>query len=93
MLEFYRAALAFRRAHPVLRYGDMTGITAEGPVIRFTRQGAEEIFCAFNLGEASQDIHLPDGRWEAIGGALGAQPVIEGKANLGPWHYCLARRV
>ncbi|RID93416.1 DUF3459 domain-containing protein [Gemmobacter lutimaris] len=93
MLEFYRAALAFRRAHPVLREGTMTGIEAVGAVIRFHRQGSEEIFCAFNLGEGTQEIDLPEGRWETVGQNIGGQPADGGKAILGPWHYCLARRV
>ena len=94
MLEHYRRALAFRRAHPVLRDGSMAGIVAEGGVIRFTRgAGAGAIFCAFNLSEVPQEIGLPVGAWELIGAELGSQPADKNRVNLGAWQICLARQV
>ncbi|MBT9245258.1 DUF3459 domain-containing protein [Gemmobacter fulvus] len=92
MLAHYRAALAFRRAHPVLRDGTMTEIRAEGPVARFLRAGDETMFCAFNLSDGTETINLPQGEWQGIGAELGSQPAAR-NVTLGPWQICLARRV
>ncbi|MDZ7907595.1 MAG: alpha-amylase family glycosyl hydrolase [Gemmobacter sp.] len=92
MLEHYRQALAFRRAHPVLRDGAMTEIRAEGAVARFLRDGETQMFCAFNLGAGIEDVVLPEGSWQQIGAELGSQPAEGNKVTLGPWQICLARR-
>ena len=93
MMAHYRAALALRRAHPVLRTGTMTPLVAQGDVVRFMRQdGVETLFCAVNLGDAPADIALPDGEWTATGAGLDLAPVQGGTARLGPWQACLARR-
>ena len=93
MMAHYRAALALRRAHPVLRDGAMTPLVAQGNVVSFTRQdGAETLFCAVNLGDAPADVALPEGVWTATGAGLDLAPVQGGTARLGPWQACLARR-
>jgi alpha-glucosidase len=93
MMAHYRAALALRRAHPVLRTGTMTPLVAQGDVVRFMRQdGAEMLFCAVNLGDAPADVALPEGVWTATGAGLNLAPVQGGTARLGPWQACLARR-
>jgi alpha-glucosidase len=91
MLEHYRRALAFRRAHPVLRTGAMDDIAAAGGVTSFRRRGDEDLFCAFNLSEATEEIALPEGQWTAIGTDLGAQAPAGRRVTLGPWGLCLAR--
>ncbi|MDP3263294.1 MAG: alpha-amylase family glycosyl hydrolase [Tabrizicola sp.] len=92
MLSHYRAALALRRAHPVLRTGAMQDISATGDVASFRRSGDGEIFCAFNLGDATTEVALPAGKWTAIGAELGSQTVGNGRVTLGPWGVCLAKR-
>lgn len=92
MMAHYRAALALRRAHPVLRTGTMTPLVAQGNVVSFTRQdGAETLFCAVNLGDTPADVALPEGVWTATGAGLDLAPVQGGTARLGPWQACLAR--
>ncbi|MBL8560639.1 MAG: alpha glucosidase [Gemmobacter sp.] len=93
MLAHYRRALAFRRAHPVLRTGAMNDIRAEGSVARFLRAGEETIFCAFNLGDGAQEITLPEGSWQQIGAELGSLPLNGNKVTLDAWQICLAKRV
>ena len=93
MLGHYTRALAFRRAHPVLRHGAMLEIRAEGTVARFLRAGGETIFCAFNLGDEMQEITLPEGTWQRIGAELGSLPVNGNKVTLDAWQICLAKRV
>ena len=83
MLEHYRAALAFRRAHPVLRAGEMTGVQAWGDVVSFRRQGDETLFCAFNLGDEPAGLTLPPGAEILIGGPFSGQ--------LQPWSALIAR--
>jgi len=92
VLAHYRAALAFRRAHPVLRTGAMLDIRASGDVASFRRSGDEEIFCAVNLGEFTAEAALPEGNWTRIGTELGSQAATGGRASLGPWGVCLAKR-
>ncbi|WP_232622659.1 alpha-amylase family glycosyl hydrolase [Pseudorhodobacter sp. MZDSW-24AT] len=93
MLQHYRRALAFRRAHETLRTGDLTGLVATGDLAVFQRGGDEAIFCAFNLGAEQAQAELPQGDWEAIGGDLGATAAIGGAVTLGPWGFCLMRKV
>ena len=93
MLAHYRRALAFRRAHPVLRTGAMEDIAAVGGVTSFRRRGDEDLFCAFNLSERAEEIALPPGNWTAIGTDLGGQAPVDGRVTLPPWGVCLAKRV
>ena len=83
MLEHYRSALAFRRAHPVLRGGAMTGVQAQGNVVSFRRDGTETLFCAFNLGDAPAEVSLPP-RAEVLFGAPFS-------GQLPPWSALIAR--
>ncbi|WP_374643884.1 alpha-amylase family glycosyl hydrolase [Tabrizicola sp.] len=92
-LAHYRRALAFRRAHPVLRTGAMEEIRAEGEVASFLRRGAEELFCGFNLGNAVAEVALPPGDWLRIGAELGSEGASGGRASLPPWGVVLAKRV
>ncbi|MFN7597048.1 MAG: alpha-amylase family glycosyl hydrolase [Cereibacter sp.] len=93
MLAHYRAALALRRAHPVLRSGAMSPLVARGDVVSFTRQdGAEMLFCAVNLGGGPADVTLPEGTWTAVGTGPDLAPVQGATARLGPWQACLALR-
>jgi alpha-glucosidase len=93
MLNHYRAALAFRRAHPVLRDGGMEDVRATGDVLHFLRTGDETIFCAFNLGDAPAEAGLPDGNWERIGETVGSIAATARTVRLGPWGVCLARKI
>jgi alpha-glucosidase len=92
VLAHYRRALAFRRAHPVLRSGAMEDIRADGDVASFRRGGDEEIFCAFNLGDGPAELRLPEGNWTTIGTELGSQTAVGGRVTLAPWGVCLAKR-
>jgi alpha-glucosidase len=92
VLAHYRRALAVRRAHPVLRTGEMGDIRAQGDAACFLRSGEEEIFCAFNLGDGPAEIRLPEGQWTTIGTELGSQAAAGGRVTLGPWGVCLAKR-
>lgn len=89
MLAHYRRALAFRAAHPVLRTGDMTALMAAGDLVSFRRTGAQDIFCAYNLGEGQVSAVLPAGDWAPLGQDLGAMPAVQGHVTLGPWEFCL----
>ncbi len=91
LLEHYRAVLAFRRAHPVLREGTMSLPAAEGDLATFLRSGEETIFCAFNLGEGRAIARLPPGNWAPLALDTGGSAFGEGgEADLGPWEYALA---
>jgi alpha-glucosidase len=91
MLHHYRAALAFRRAHPVLRTGAMTLPVAAGDVASFLREGGDEtLFCAFNLGDGPGRFERPAGDWTPVGGEIGAVEAADG--TLGPWQFALLQK-
>ncbi len=62
VLAYYRRLLAFRRAHPALKAGDIVFRDAPHNVLAFMRiSGAERILCLFNFGGDETYFHLaPD---------------------------------
>ncbi|MFZ1470080.1 MAG: alpha-amylase family glycosyl hydrolase [Paracoccaceae bacterium] len=89
MLAHYRRALGFRRAHPVLRGGEMGALSHHGDVVQFQRQGPGSLFCAFNLGDQPATLDLPAGSWSAIGADLGGQTPPGRSVTLPPWGFVL----
>jgi neopullulanase len=60
LLDFYKAAIALRHAHPVLRTGDLAFLYAQDSVLVYRRRlGDEEILIAFNAGPTPARIELP----------------------------------
>ena len=93
MLQHYRSALAFRRAHAALRDGAMSLPKAIQDAVWFVRSGSgETLFCAFNLGEAPVSMDLPEGHWRDVGGDLVGAPARDGQIRLGPWQVALLMR-
>ncbi|MBC2835563.1 alpha-amylase family glycosyl hydrolase [Paragemmobacter straminiformis] len=92
MLEHYRAALAFRRAHAALRDGTMTAWHSDGAVFSFQRHGGEDLFCAFNLSDDSATVTLPAGNWTALASELHGAAVTGGAARLTGWGFVIAKR-
>ncbi|MFD1912107.1 alpha-amylase family glycosyl hydrolase [Halodurantibacterium flavum] len=92
-LHHYRRAIAFRHVHDALMQGDIRDVTADGDVLTFRRvSGQEEVLCAFNLGEATAHVTIPEGRWEVIGAELNSAAPRDGVALLGRWQPCLLVR-
>jgi alpha-glucosidase len=100
MLGYYRRMLAWRKQHPALVKGDFRlAATAEGYVAFVRSEAGQEVFCAFNLTGADQQVPLPEGRWELLGGtgfeghqSAGA-PDDAGTAYLPPLQAFFAQRV
>ena len=94
MLNHYRAALAFRRAHPALVNGSLEDLSVRGDVLSFIRRGdGEEVFCAFNLSAEGAAVTAPEGDWMPVGESLGSAAIENGtEIPLGAWQCCLARR-
>ncbi len=92
LLHHYRKAIALRHAHPALQQGDMLRLRAEDDVFSFIRQTpGETIFCAFNLGDNTRRIDLPEGHWQPVGRELGTATLPpEGAVTLTAWQACLA---
>ncbi|WP_244466987.1 beta-galactosidase BglA [Devosia geojensis] len=62
VLEFYRAMLAFRKAHPVLAKGGIRILESGADVLAFTRYGqGEELLCVFNMSAETGEFVLPEG--------------------------------
>ena len=93
ILNHYRRALALRRGHKTLQDGDLVDLVAQGDLATFCRIGDEQIFCAFNLGAEQAQARLPKGTWAAIGEDLGATAATGSEVTLGPWGFCLMRKV
>ncbi len=92
MLHHYRHAIALRHAHSALMSGAQTGMSQIGSVLTFTREDeAEQVFCAFNLGDCPVDVTLPEGDWQVIGEELGG---VRGESNLtlDAAQFCLLAR-
>ncbi len=96
LLHHYRAILAARAASGALRGGEQAGTMAVGDVLTFTRtDGAERVFCAFNLGGGEAVAARPLGEWSVVEGigceAGSGDETGEGGIALGPWGYILLR--
>ncbi|MCP5038932.1 MAG: alpha-glucosidase [Rhodobacteraceae bacterium] len=91
ILSHYRHAIAFRKAHSVLRNGEHGGVRTENGIVWFIRgQGAGAVFCAFNLSEGDAQMDSPQGKWQPVGGELGAvAPGAGGVLKLKQWQVCL----
>jgi alpha-glucosidase len=86
----YQTALALRHDHKALRSGLQRELAANGDLLCFVREGdGQEIFCAFNLGDAPVSVSLPNGNWHAL--SRGKEP-LEQKLTLAPWQFCLASK-
>ena len=92
MLNFYREALTFRAAHPVLSKGAQSKVRAQGDVVEFDRTLGDETYrCAVNLSDASCDVAL-DGTFEDLGSALSGAQLGSAKLTLKPWGVAVLRR-
>ena len=62
LLEFYRALLCFRRAHPALAKGGFEVVDLGPDILAFRRDlGEEHILCAFNFASQATSATLPAG--------------------------------
>lgn len=92
LIHHYRRAIALRHAHPVLAKGDHDGVKAAGDIVYFTRMlDGTQVFCAFNMGDGTADLAMPNGNWTAIAPDLGGIAVPSGDTlTLGPWRVFIA---
>ena len=61
-LNFYRKAIAFRRAHPVFASGDIEFLKVAEPLLAFRRTGqGEAVTCLFNLSAEPIAVTLTGG--------------------------------
>jgi len=72
VLEFYRAMLSFRKAHPALAKGGIELLGGGDSVLAFVRSSGEErILCAFNMSAEPAEFDLPAGMAPAAIGCPG----------------------
>jgi alpha-glucosidase len=63
---FYKAFLAFRRHHDVLRKGSLQLTGDRADMVAFVREyEGERMTCAFNLSDREITVALPPGEWKA----------------------------
>ncbi|HYN89101.1 MAG TPA: glycoside hydrolase family 13 protein [Ardenticatenaceae bacterium] len=64
LLAYFKAAIALRHAHPVLRRGHFYQLYAQGDCFAFARRSGEEtLIVALNTGDDSREIVLPVGAY------------------------------
>ncbi|OSP56158.1 alpha-amylase family glycosyl hydrolase [Pseudoruegeria sp. SK021] len=93
MLDFYRNMLAFRRAHEVLRKGEIRFVTVSDGALSFLRcHDGAEMFCAFNLSGTAIPVEMPPGDWRIDRGAPFTTVTTERGLQLPPYQACFAVR-
>ena len=87
VLEFYRALIGFRKAHPALAKGGIELLDSSGDVLAFIRaDGAERLLCVFNMGANAAEFIVPSGLSPATAGCPGViAAVIDGEIDLEPF--------
>ncbi|MDN5788843.1 alpha-amylase family glycosyl hydrolase [Pseudorhodobacter sp.] len=89
LFAHYRAVLALRHSHSALKKGAQFDMVANGDLLTFMRQDADEVlFCAFNLGDETIGVAVPEGKWKAV--SFHESKSLHNKLNLGPWQVYLA---
>ena len=94
-LDFYRAMLAFRKAHPVLAKGGLKIVEARDDYLGLIRDdGTTRLFAAFNLSDTGQAVTLPGGTWRQDRGAPFQASMDGAGATLPAWQalYALGDR-
>lgn len=93
VLEFYRAMLAFRKAHPALAKGSITLVDAPSNVLAFIREyGDERLLCVFNMADEAVDFAIPPGLVPHDVGCPGVTAApINGELDLEPLGAYLGR--
>ncbi len=87
VLEHYRAMLKFRRAHPALVKGSIKTLDAPDGVLAFLREdGAERLYCVFNMSEKAAVVAVPQSYTLIESGAPGivSEP-SQGTLSLAPF--------
>ena len=58
VLAFYKDMIAFRKTTPALKNGATIFHTLPEPILAFTRRGAEQITCVYNLSKTPCTVTL-----------------------------------
>lgn len=96
ILHHYRNAIALRKQYDPLVKGTQTDYMAQGDVASFIRRyNGRQMFCAFNLGQQTASLSLPDttdaGEWTPVGAEVGAVQRLTGsEVVLQPWDVFIA---
>ncbi len=86
-LAFYKALIAFRKAHPALIKGALEVHEAREDHLSLIRSHeGTRIFCAFNLSNTAQPVTLPEGDWREDKGAPFAPITTDRGITLPPYH-------
>ena len=82
VLEFYRAAIAHRKATPQLSSRGMAFVPSDPPLLRFRRGAEAPLDCLYNLSTEPITVEVGDG--PAISGPAQAARLADGVLALGP---------
>ena len=90
-LAFYRAMIAFRKAHPALVKGSLEVLGHdEGSIALMRAHDGRRVFCAFNLSGTPREIRLPGPGWRLDRAAPFAVTEAEDHVTLPPWQAAFA---
>ena len=96
-VDFYKGLIAFRKAHPALRFMTRDEVWKNVHPVRVDNdhvvafhidEGQQEIFAIFNAGTQDVSVRLPDGHWNVnISGEYAGTDVlgsVEGSVSVSP---------
>ena len=90
-LEFYRAMIAFRKAHPAFAKGSLTIVEARDDYLSLIREhDGARVFAAFNLSGGEVAVTLPEGDWRQDRGAPFGPIVGSAGVRLPAWQAYFA---
>jgi len=88
ILEFFKQAITFKKAHIALRSGDLIFLENEADLLVYKRQYQEDVFlCAFNLSDSTKilDISLPQNWLDSLVVGIPKPDASQQKIELPPW--------
>ncbi|MEW9921296.1 alpha-glucosidase [Marimonas sp. MJW-29] len=93
MLHFYQRMIGYRQSRRAMRSGALEIVDQRPEFLSFIRRhGEEEIFCAFSLSDAPQEIRLPEGNWRVETAVPFRAPRQIPATRLDGWQGFFARR-
>jgi alpha-glucosidase len=87
ILNYYKAMLKFRRAHPALAKGTIKMLDMPEGVLGFIREeGDERLLCVYNMRAVAADMQLPGGLDpQPVDSPVKSVPAVSGSLSLAPF--------
>ncbi len=92
MLNFFKAVVSIRKAHPALQKGDFVPLDHQSPhILSFLREyGDDVILVVLNFSIRNLDYALPEGHWIAL---LNEKKNYQSSINLAPYQVEILQKL